>query len=472
MTLDSRLVADAGLRQLHPTADGRTESLSGAWYRLQALVDWERADRTRMRVDLAPEIDLMARLGQPHRQFRSVHVTGTKGKGSVCALIEAGLLHAGWRAGRYGSPHIEHVTERVSLLAQPIPERYFAVALTRALDARDAACREGTPAAAASWFDVVTAAAFWSFAEAGLEWAVIEVGMGGLLDSTNVVLPELAIVTNVGLEHTEVLGTTLEAIALQKAGIIKQGRPVLTQVAPSTSAGRILAETAAACAADLQWVDPAAGSGLRSRNLALARAALARLGQAAVLSPARALPLADVDLPQHVAVGASLPGRLEAFDVEHIDLAPAGRRRRPTRVVLDGAHVGFAVTAAIDTLRHDQAHESDPVVLLALASDKDAADIVCRLGSAAPAANVVCTRLQGDRPAWDPTELARLCAVHGMRSEVIADPSHGLAKCLDLVPTDSWVLVTGSLCLVGAVRRQLLESLPGLCVSPAQAALG
>lgn len=470
MTLDSRLVADAGLGQLQSTADGRTESLSGAWYRLQALVDWERADRTRMRVDLAPEIDLMARLGQPHRQFRSVHVTGTKGKGSVCALIEAGLLHAGWRVGRYGSPHIEHVTERVSLLAQPIPERFFAVALTRALDARDAACREGTPAAAASWFDVVTAAAFWSFAEAGLEWAVIEVGMGGLLDSTNVVFPELAIVTNVGLEHTEVLGTTLEAIARQKAGIIKQGRPVLTQVAPSTPAGRVLAEAADALAADLQWVEATAGSGLRASNLALARAALVRLGQAGVLGPVHTSPLSDADLPQHVARWASLPGRLEAFDVEHIGPALTERPRRSTRVVLDGAHVGFAVTAAIDTLRRDQAHASDPVVMLALAPDKDAADIVGRLGSAAAAASVVCTRLQRDRPSWDPTELARLCALHGLHSEVVADPSHGLARCLELVPASSWVLVTGSLYLVGAVRRQLLLGAPGLRVGPAQAA--
>ncbi|MCG3190442.1 MAG: Folylpolyglutamate synthase [Burkholderiaceae bacterium] len=468
MTIRSHLGRDAGLRQTELAAAGRTGSLSGAWYRLQALVDWERADRARMRVDLAPEIDLMARLGQPHRQFRSVHVTGTKGKGSVCALIEAALLHAGWRTGRYGSPHIEHVTERVSLLGQPIAEDLFAAALTRALDACDAACREGTPAAGASWFDVITAAAFWSFAEGGLEWAVIEVGMGGLLDSTNVVFPELAIVTNVDLEHTEVLGTTLEAIAVQKAGIIKQGRPVLTQVATSTPAGRVLAASAEALGADLQWVEAAGKAGLRAGNLALARAALVRLGQMGVHSPVRAMPLGDMDLSQQVARGACLPGRLEAFDVEQIDLARADRRGRSTRVVLDGAHVGFAITAAIDTLRRDPAHAVDPVVLLALATDKNAADIVGRLESTA--ANVVCTRLQGDRPAWDPTELARLCAQHGLRSEVIDDPARGLARCLELVPAGSWVLVTGSLYLVGAVRRQMLQSTPGLRVSPAQAA--
>jgi dihydrofolate synthase/folylpolyglutamate synthase len=466
--IHGRVGRDAGLLQAELAAAGRTGSLSSAWYRLQTLVDWERADRARMRVDLAPEIDLLARLGQPHRQFRSVHVTGTKGKGSVCALIEAGLLHAGWRTGRYGSPHIEHVTERVSLLGQPITKELFAAALTRALDARDAACREGTPAASASWFDVITAAAFWSFAEAGLEWAVIEVGMGGLLDSTNVVLPELAIVTNVDLEHTEVLGTTLESIAVQKAGIIKQGRPVLTQVVPSTPAGRVLAASAAALGADLQWVEAAGGAGLRAGNLALARAALVRLGQAGTRSLVRTMPLSEMDLPQQVARCACLPGRLEAFDVEQTDLAPADRRGRLMRVVLDGAHVGFAVTAAINTLRHDPAHSAGPVVLLALASDKNAADIVGRLKSTA--ASVVCTGLQGDRPAWDPTELAKLCARYGLDSEVIDDPACGLARCLELAPAGSWVLVTGSLYLVGAVRRQMLQSSSGLRVSLARAA--
>ena len=436
--------------------------LIGAWYRLQGLVDWELSDRARMRVSLAPELDLMTRLGNPHLRFRSVHVTGTKGKGSVCALIEAGLLNAGLRAGRYGSPHIEHVTERVSHCGQPISDSLFAIALTHALDARDAACREHTPAGDASWFDVVTAAAFWSFAEAGLDWAVVEVGIGGLLDSTNVVLPELAIVTNVALEHTEVLGTTLEAIAAQKAGIIKRGRPVLTQVPRSTQAGRVLAATSKALRADLRWIETSPQSDVRASNLALARAALVRLGQAGVLNPARATPLDGTDLPQHVALGAGLPGRLEAFDVERLGLALADRVGS-TRVVLDGAHVGFAVTDAIGTLRRDPAHVANPVVLLALASDKDAADIVARLGSSA--AYVICTRLQGGRTTRDPAELARLCVQHGLRSEVIDDPMTGFVRCLQLVPAGSWVLVTGSLYLAGVVRRALFQGDQELRVS-------
>jgi len=453
VTLDSRARRADDLRQPEDVAAGGHASLTAAWYRLQALVDWERSDRARMRVDLAPETDLMTRLGNPHLRFRSVHVTGTKGKGSVCALIEAGLLNAGLRAGRYGSPHIEHVTERVSHCGQPISDPLFATALTRALDAREAACREDTPARDASWFDVVTAAAFWSFAEAKLEWAVIEVGLGGLLDSTNVVLPELAILTNVALEHTDVLGKTVQAIALQKAGIIKRGRPVLTPIPPSTPAGRVVVETAKALAADFSWVKLTEASGLQASNLALARAALRRLGEDGAHSPARGMPLSDHDLPESVAVRTSLPGRLEALDVQRHERAPSDRHGRATRVVLDGAHVGFAVTAVIDELRRISTYALDPMVLLALGADKDANDFVRRLKPLA--SRVICTRLHGDRPSWNAVELARICGDHEIPCESIDDPMKGLARCLELVPNDSWILVTGSLHLVGIARTQL-----------------
>lgn len=429
-------------------------SLTGVWYRLQALVDWERADRARMRVDLAPEVDLMARLGDPQRLFRSVHVAGTKGKGSVCALIEAGLLNAGLRAGRYASPHIEHVTERVSHFGKAISDAMFAAALTGALDARDAACEEGSPARDATWFDVVTAAAFCSFAQAKLEWAVVEVGLGGLLDSTNVVMPDLAIVTNVELEHTDILGKTVDEIAVQKAGIIKRGRPVLTPIPASHAAGLVVRETAKALAADLTWVELTRTTGLQACNVAVARAALERLGADGVQSLARGMPLGAQDLPDSVALTARLPGRMEALDIEHAEPASSHRRKRVTRVVLDGAHVGFAITAVIDELRHDPAYACDAVVLLALGSDKNADDFVGRLKGLT--SYVVCAQLPGDRPSWPAAELARLCERHGLACEWIDDPLKGFPRCCALMLDDSWVLVTGSLHLVGAVRSQLL----------------
>ncbi|WP_164886882.1 bifunctional folylpolyglutamate synthase/dihydrofolate synthase [Piscinibacter defluvii] len=408
-----------------------------------------------MRVDLSPELDLLSRIGDPHEQFRSVHVAGTKGKGSVCALIEAGLLHAGWRAGRYASPHIEHVTERVSHLGRPIPEALLAAALVRALDARDAACRDGTAAREATWFDVVTAAAFWSFAEIELEWVVIEVGLGGLLDSTNVVLPELAIVTNVELEHTEILGKTVEAIAVQKAGIIKAGRPVLTPIPSSHAAGRVVRQAAEALAVDLTCIDLSRRLGLQAANLALARAALRRLGEAGVASPARGTVLGARDLPRSVALTARLPGRMEAFEIEQSKDAVGRRRRGKVKVVLDGAHVGFAIAAVIEELRRDPAYASDAVVLLALGSDKNADDFIGRLETVA--SHVICTQLPGDRRSWPADELARVCGRHGLVSESIGDPTGAFLRCRELIQGHSWILVTGSLHLVGAVRSRLRD---------------
>ena len=188
------------------SAVSKIPDLARVTARLDALTDWERRPRSKMRVGLEPMRDLAARLGEPEKSFRSIHVAGTKGKGSVSALIEAALVRAGVRVGRYASPHVERLTERVSLDGREIDEPTLARALDRALDAYEAARKAATPAANATWFDLLTAAAFVIFAETQREWAVVEVGLGGRLDSTNIVDGEIAIVTNIELEHTEILG--------------------------------------------------------------------------------------------------------------------------------------------------------------------------------------------------------------------------------------------------------------------------
>lgn len=412
--------------------------------RLQSLVDWERVPRGAMRVDLAPQRDLLARLGQPHRQFRSVHVTGTKGKGSVCALIEAALLHAGWRAGRYASPHVEHITERICHGGQPLGSASFDTAVERALDARDAGLREGTDAARATWFDVLTAAAFWSFAEARLDWAVVEVGMGGMLDSTNVLEPDLAIITNVALEHVEVLGPTIERITWHKAGIIKPGRPVLTPLDGTAPAGRIIAERASAVGAPLEVLAGVQASAFVDQNRALARRALDLLGRQGHVSPARQAMLAAADLPDLVAERVRLPGRLE-----HRGLV-TDERGHWTPVVLDGAHVGFALDAVLHELAWMSARDGLPVVLLALARDKPAADFVSRMAGRVHL--VVCCELMDARGCWRASELAEQATQAGLRAVACADPVSALALAGNLAAGGNWVLVTGSLHLVGSLR--------------------
>jgi dihydrofolate synthase/folylpolyglutamate synthase len=414
------------------------------WQRMQALVDWERADRARMRVDVGPELDLVQRLGSPHRRLRTVHVTGTKGKGSVCALIEAGLLNAGLRAGRYASPHLEHVSERVSLMGRPIEDAALERALELALDARDAALTEGTPARSASWFDVFTAAALWVMVQQGLEWAAVEVGLGGRLDSTNVVDPDLAIVVNVDLEHTDVLGETVEAIATEKAGIIKRGKPVLTTCAAEERSGRVIRAAALERGAPLRWLDAAGYPTLHALNTAIARAALQWLGEAGVTSPRRQAPLGPADLSDDVAEAARLPGREETFDVR---LPGPGAT---VRAVLDGAHVGFALSAVLRDLRADPRHAGPAVVVLALGADKNARDIVPRL--AGVARGVICTVLGEDRRVWPPEALAALARKAGMAAECASTPLAAWQRCLEMVQSGEWILVTGSLYLVGELR--------------------
>jgi dihydrofolate synthase/folylpolyglutamate synthase len=449
-------MSDAALassRERHDTADRR---LARASSRLDALVDWEHRARAAMRVDLEPVRDLLARLGDPHRRLRVVHVTGSKGKGSVCALIEAGLVHAGLRAGRYASPHLEHLNERVSLLGLPIADGALAGALSTTLDALAAARNEGTRGGAATWFDAMTAAAFLAFADAGLEWAVVEVGLGGRLDSTNVVLPELAVITNIGLEHCDVLGATREAIAAEKAGIVKPERPLLTTLADDDDAGRVIAAQAHALGAPLHRFDTAGLAGVRRTNLQLARRALTLLGDRGVRSPRRNMRLGADDLPLSVAADAQLPGRLESFSVVH--------DRRHVHVVVDGAHVDFALRSVLDELRLDARHAPPPVVLLALGPDKNAAAMVRVL--AGVASQVLCTRLGMGRHCVPPRDLQQLCAAAGLASDAIDNPHAALRLALASVADGGWLLVTGSLHLAGALRPALASAVaPGVTPS-------
>lgn len=152
--------------------------LERALERLDALINWERKGRGRMRVTLEPARDLCARLGDPQRCAPAVHVTGSKGKGSVCTLVDAGLRAAGLRTGRYISPHVERVTERVAIDGREVDDDLLAEGLERALEAREAALAAGSAARDATWFDLLTAAAWCAFRAEKPDWLVVECGMG------------------------------------------------------------------------------------------------------------------------------------------------------------------------------------------------------------------------------------------------------------------------------------------------------
>ena len=419
--------------------------------RLDALTNWENRPRSTMRVRLEPMLDLAERLGNPHKSFRSIHVAGTKGKGSVSALIEAALSRAGLSVGRYASPHVERITERVSIERRDIDEASLARALDQALDAYEAARQAGTAAAGATWFDLLTAAAFLIFAATRREWAVVEVGLGGRLDSTNIVVGEIAVVTNIGLEHTEILGKTRAKIASEKVGVLKRGATLITPLNADDEAGRVLQERAEEFGSEVIRPRLSTKATIDEINSALAGAVLDQLGKLGVRAPAR--DGAEVGawlLDSETHAAARLPGRMERFDLR------VGVRRLP--VVLDGAHVPFNLEAVLADLAHSPELSGPFVAIVALAADKDAEGFLRAFGKRV--ATLILTDLPGSGRGRSPAELAALAGSLGLASEAEPDAKRALKRGVALaIEANAWLLVTGSLYLVGALRGALVTPL-------------
>ena len=166
-------------------------------------------------------------LGHPENQIKTIHVAGTNGKGSVTTMISTILLEAGCRVGKFTSPHLVNYNERIRINEQDITDEEFAKVLTTVREFADDLVKKGA-CEQPTQFEILTAAAFHYFALNRVDYAVVEVGLGGLWDSTNLIKPLVSVITNIALDHTKVLGNTIEEIALQKAGIIKEKVPVVT----------------------------------------------------------------------------------------------------------------------------------------------------------------------------------------------------------------------------------------------------
>jgi dihydrofolate synthase/folylpolyglutamate synthase len=407
--------------------------------RLERLKNWERGPRSRMQPTIAPMRDLMARLGNPHQAFRSIHVTGTKGKGSVCALLEAALHEAGLRVGRYASPHIHSICERVSLRRKLVSEDRLTEALGQVLDLRDEAALAGSAGADATWFDVLTAAAFLLFAREKLEWVVVEVGLGGRLDSTNVVNGTVCVVTNIGLEHTDVLGATLAEIAREKAGIIKPGCLVVTGAQPATAAGEVIRAHAAQQGACVTSVAPLPG--ITAANLATARAVLDAMGALGIESRRAGRPLDATCLDDPLARLTRLPGRFELWSLPS--------QRGPVPLVIDGAHVDIAVEALLDEASTQHALAAPLFCLMALGRDKAARRMLAPLRGRAR--HIVFIPL-AERDCWTPEELVALGAELGISCSPAASAREGIEACSRLANERGWLLAAGSLHLVEEAR--------------------
>ena len=407
--------------------------------RLNALKNWERGPRSRMEPTIAPMRDLMARLGNPHQAFAAIHVTGTKGKGSVCALVEAALHDAGFRVGRYASPHIDSVCERVSVRRKLVQEDRLMDVLEQVLDVRDEATLAGTPASSATWFDVFTAAAFVLFALEKLDWVVVEVGLGGRLDSTNVVDGRVCVITNIGLEHTDILGTTHAEIAFEKAGIVKPGCSVVTATLLGTEAGDAIRSVVTNVGAEMSVVPPLPG--ISATNLAIARAVLDSLGRIGVKAPQGGAILDGARLSEIDALASKLPGRLERW------LLPATRGTIP--LLIDGAHVDIAMAAVLDEAQAAGFATGPLFCLLAFGRDKQPRRMLELLRGRAR--HVLFTHLE-EKDCWPPDELVVIGEEIGISCGVARDARDGLDACTRLAADAGWALASGSLYFVAPVR--------------------
>lgn len=356
---------------------------------------------------------LLDRLGAPDRTFAAVRVVGTNGKGSTCAMLEAGLLACGVRAGRFTSPHLQHFEERVRVGGQDLDPARTAAFITWA--------KQHAPDAA--FFDLTLALACRVFAGEGVEVAVMEAGVGGASDATGALHDVAAVaLTNVALDHVAALGPTLHDIARDKAGAARPGVPLLT-----TEAGEAL-ETVRALAGELGA--PLLTPQTHPALFALPRPpALPGVHQHANAALAAAT-LRTLDYPAGVdaALRATHPARLERFVVE-------GKT-----VWLDGAHNPHAARALAASL------PGADVLLFGGLARKDTAATLAPLLALAPVR--VYTTPEG--AAAPPEDLA---AAHG--GHAVPDPGEALALALALTPPGGTLLIAGSLYLAGAVRGQL-----------------
>jgi dihydrofolate synthase/folylpolyglutamate synthase len=392
--------------------------------------------------------ELLAGVGDPHRRFRALHVGGTNGKGSVSALCESALraAHPGLTIGLYTSPHLVSFTERIRVNGQPVDAALFAAAEARL---RPAIERTG-----ATFFEATTALAFLCFAEAGVDLAVVEVGLGGRLDSTNVITPLATAVTNVARDHTEYLGDTLEQIAWEKGGIFKPGAPaVVGEEDPFVS--EVLRDRAAKAGSPLVMLDAVARINDVQVSLEGTRF---RLDSGRWGSHAMRIPLVGAHQARNAALAAELLGVLpddvrpswEAIERGFADVRWAGRmqvvRQRGGTWIFDVAHNPAGVRALTDAL--DGLDLPRPLVLVAaILSDKEWGEMLPPLIARADAAILTIAPTAPEGRRWDPEQAANaLDATIPIR--VIPDLSAALMRA-ETMASYGTILVTGSVHTVG-----------------------
>lgn len=408
---------------------------------------------------------LLGLLDNPHSSLPSVHIGGTNGKGSTAAMLSGILQAGGYRTGLYTSPHLLGFPERIRVNGLPIPEREVTrlTALLKELSAAHFA-HHPVPNPPShrlphpTFFELTTAMAFLYFARQAVEAAVIEVGLGGRFDATNLLTPRVAVVTNVSLEHQEYLGQTLPEIAMEKAGIIKPGVPVVTAIQGDGHA--VIRRTAAEREAPLTHIREAYAwtirtSGLSGQTLDLTgplrrydALSIPLAGRHQVENAVTAIAAAEVLEAQGYRLGeaairrgltqARWPGRLQIVSDQ-------------PRILLDGAHNPAGAQALAAFLAEHRSSLNRLVLVFGVLRDKDWETMLALLGPLAD--QTILTHPPADRGA-DPHDLItadRYCP----KVDIAADPAEGVALAREVTAPGDTILVTGSLYTVAAALRAL-----------------
>ncbi len=377
---------------------------------------------------------LMTALGNPHQQFQSIHVVGTNGKSSTVRMTAAILKRHGLRTGAYLSPHLVSFAERIRIDDEDLTPEEFAAAIQRAAHAAELVDRSLVGDDRVTQFELLTAAAYSELARQGVEVAVIEAGLGGRYDATNVIPSRVQVLTSVGLEHTRWLGPTITAIATEKLDVVQPGATLILGYGLHPDAEAVAEQVAAERGATIVHAGADPGVPLTAlgpyqrRNFALARAAAeAYLGTL------------DPDAVATAAAETLVPGRLQVIDDEPLTL-------------LDGAHNPDGIAALAEALAEPWAAGHDRVVaVISVLDDKDAAAMLAGLLPMCDA--LVLTASQNPRALPPPTLQSLAGQLGGPPSEVIRDPRVALRRARELAGPGGLVVATGSIYLVADLLR-------------------
>jgi dihydrofolate synthase/folylpolyglutamate synthase len=454
-----------------PRSHKRSRAFSSYDQALRFLGDRVNIERTRpARVDRdAFKLDrmraLLDALNNPQRDVRCVHVAGSKGKGSVVEMCAAALTGAGYGVGVYTSPHLADVRERVRIGNVMIDPEGFTSAMSRvarAASQMDASVGDPT------YFEVMTALALTYFAEQAVDLAVIETGLGGRLDATNLVEPEVTVVTEIQREHTALLGQTLAEIAREKAGIFKPGVPALT-VAQPDEAMAALRQAAEAIGApfgvlgediDFTWrfeASPELGPHVRV-CVNTARSSFEHIP----------VPLAGEHQARNCGVALAVLDRLRERGIETSELDVArGLSRTPAngrmemvwtspRIMIDGAHNPESIRALVKSIGAHVKFDS-MVAIFGCASDKDVEGMLREMSLGAD--KIIFTQVSDNARAADPKELARRFGEMSPKMvQIAATPKDAINMAARAVGREDLIVVTGSFHLAGEVKRLMLEA--------------